>query len=106
MEGHSELLKEIKIAQLWCLSAVSAYDDYAGTLERLNCMLKDISIEKLWLTLKILSEYRDMIPTKVAKDIEAAMADLRKAICNENIDKIKAKIDAANKAVAKIREQV
>nr|POE76613.1 heat shock 70 kda protein, mitochondrial [Quercus suber] len=48
---------------------------------------------------------QDMIPTKVAKDIEA-MADLRKAICNENIDKIKAKIDAANKAVAKIREQV
>ena len=47
-----------------------------------------------------------MIPTRVAKDIEAAMADLRKAICNENIDKIKAKIDAANKAVAKIREQV
>ena len=32
--------------------------------------------------------------------------DLRKAMSNENIDEIKAKVDAANKAVTKIGEHV
>ncbi|KAK4585025.1 hypothetical protein RGQ29_022621 [Quercus rubra] len=36
--------------------------------------------------------------------IEAAVVDLRKAMSNENIDEIKVKVDAANKAVTKIGE--
>lgn len=32
--------------------------------------------------------------------------DLRKAMSNENIDEIKVKVDAANKAVTKIGEHI
>ncbi|KAK4585026.1 hypothetical protein RGQ29_022622 [Quercus rubra] len=55
---------------------------------------------------KSLGEYRDKIPTDVTSEIEAAVADLRKAMSNENIDEIKAKVDAANKAVTKIGEHM
>ena len=55
---------------------------------------------------KSLGEYRDKIPTEVTSEIEAAVADLRKAMSNENIDEIKAKVDAANKAVTKIGEHM
>lgn len=55
---------------------------------------------------KSLGEYRDKIPTEVASEIEAAIVDLRKAMSNENIDEIKVKVDAANKAVTKIGEHV
>ena len=55
---------------------------------------------------KSLGEYRDKIPTEVASEIEAAVVDLRKAMSNENIDEIKVKVDAANKAVTKIGEHM
>ncbi|KAJ3707362.1 hypothetical protein LUZ61_011067 [Rhynchospora tenuis] len=55
---------------------------------------------------KSLSEYRDKIPAEVAKEIEDAVADLRAAMGEENVDKIKEKIDAANKAVSKIGQHM
>ncbi|KAK8617596.1 hypothetical protein V6N13_080506 [Hibiscus sabdariffa] len=55
---------------------------------------------------KSLNEYRDKVPSEVAKAIEDAVADLRKAMEGENVEEIKAKIDAANKAVSKIGEHM
>lgn len=51
---------------------------------------------------KSLGEYREKIPGEVTKEIEDAVSELRKAMASENIDEIKAKLDAANKAVSKI----
>ncbi|KAK8626983.1 hypothetical protein V6N13_134612 [Hibiscus sabdariffa] len=55
---------------------------------------------------KSLNEYREKIPSEIAKAIEDAVADLRKAMEGEDVDEIKAKIDAANKAVSKIGEHM
>ncbi|XP_058073341.1 heat shock 70 kDa protein, mitochondrial-like [Magnolia sinica] len=55
---------------------------------------------------KSLNEYRQKIPAEVATEIEAAIADLRSAMGGEDVDAIKAKLDAANKAVSKIGEHM
>ncbi|PON38220.1 Heat shock protein 70 family [Parasponia andersonii] len=55
---------------------------------------------------KSLGEYRDKIPAEVAKEIEDAVADLRKAMGEDNIETIKTKLDAANKAVSKIGQHM
>lgn len=55
---------------------------------------------------KSVSEYKDKVPAEVVKEIESAISDLRSAMTSENIDDIKAKIDAANKAVSKIGEHM
>ena len=55
---------------------------------------------------KSLNEYRDKVPSEVAKEIEDAVADLRKAMGEDNADEIKTKLDAANKAVSKIGEHM
>jgi len=55
---------------------------------------------------KSLNEYRDKIPSEVASEIESAVADLRKASAGEDVEEIKAKIDAANKAVSKIGQHM
>ncbi|KAG2547846.1 hypothetical protein PVAP13_9KG128700 [Panicum virgatum] len=55
---------------------------------------------------KSLGEYRDKIPAEVASEIEAAIADLRQEMASDNIEKIKAKLEAANKAVSKIGQHV
>ncbi|KAJ6671045.1 HEAT SHOCK PROTEIN 70KDA [Salix viminalis] len=55
---------------------------------------------------KSLDEYREKIPSEVAKEIEDAVADLRKAMDGDNLDDIKSKLDAANKAVSKIGEHM
>ena len=55
---------------------------------------------------KSLNEYKDKIPAEVAKEIEDAIADLRTATAGDNIDDIKAKVDAANKAVSKIGQHM
>ncbi|KAH9750978.1 Heat shock 70 kDa protein 10 [Citrus sinensis] len=55
---------------------------------------------------KSLGEYREKIPGEVAKEIEDAVSDLRKAMAGEDIDGIKAKLDAANKAVSKIGQHM
>lgn len=55
---------------------------------------------------KSLSEYREKIPSEVAKEIEDAVSDLRTAIAGESVDEIKTKLDAANKAVSKIGQHM
>ncbi|QCD84211.1 molecular chaperone DnaK [Vigna unguiculata] len=55
---------------------------------------------------KSLGEYREKIPSEVAKEIEDAVSDLRTAMAGENADEIKAKLDAANKAVSKIGQHM
>ncbi|RCV11835.1 hypothetical protein SETIT_2G218100v2 [Setaria italica] len=55
---------------------------------------------------KSLGEYRDKIPVEVASEIEAAIADLRKEMASDDIEQIKAKLEAANKAVSKIGQHM
>ena len=55
---------------------------------------------------KSLGEYRDKIPAEVASEIEAAITDLRKEMASDDIEQIKAKLDAANKAVTKIGQHM
>lgn len=55
---------------------------------------------------KSLNEYRDKIPSEVAKEIEDAVAELRTAIGGDNAEEIQAKLEAANKAVSKIGEHM
>ncbi|KAF6148697.1 hypothetical protein GIB67_040763, partial [Kingdonia uniflora] len=55
---------------------------------------------------KSLAEYREKIPAEVATEIETAVTDLRKATAGDNLDEIKAKLDAANKAVSKIGQHM
>ncbi|KAB1206722.1 Heat shock 70 kDa protein, mitochondrial [Morella rubra] len=55
---------------------------------------------------KSLGEYKDKIPGEVAKEIEDAIADLRKATSGDNVEEIKSKMDAANKAVSKIGQHM
>lgn len=55
---------------------------------------------------KSLGEYRDKIPSEVAKEIEDAVADLKKAMTGDNVEEIKSKVDAANKAASKIGQHM
>ncbi|MQL87283.1 hypothetical protein Taro_019795 [Colocasia esculenta] len=55
---------------------------------------------------KSLGEYREKIPAEIASEIEAAVADLRKAMGGENVEEIKAKLDEANRAVSKIGQHM
>ncbi|KAL2936700.1 Heat shock 70 kDa protein mitochondrial [Bienertia sinuspersici] len=55
---------------------------------------------------KSLGEYKEKIPSEVAKEIEDAVADLRSAMQSENVEDIKAKTEAANKAVSKIGQHM
>ncbi|URE11504.1 MreB/Mbl protein [Musa troglodytarum] len=53
-----------------------------------------------------LGEFRDKIPAEVAREIEDSVADLRAAMGEDKGEKIKEKIDAANKAVSKIGQHM
>ncbi|KAL9231927.1 hypothetical protein vseg_007085 [Gypsophila vaccaria] len=55
---------------------------------------------------KSLGEYREKIPSEVAKEIEDAVSELRDAMQKEDVEVIKAKTDAANKAVSKIGQHM
>ncbi|KAF3676852.1 Heat shock 70 kDa protein, mitochondrial [Capsicum annuum] len=55
---------------------------------------------------KSVNEYKDKVPKEVVTEIETAVSDLRAAMGTENIDDIKSKLDAANKAVSKIGEHM
>ncbi|KAJ4964523.1 hypothetical protein NE237_024462 [Protea cynaroides] len=55
---------------------------------------------------KSLSEYRDKVPAEIATEIESALTDLRKASSGDDINEIKSKLDAANKAVSKIGQHM
>jgi molecular chaperone DnaK (HSP70) len=55
---------------------------------------------------KSLGEYRDKVPAEVVSEVESAVAELRNEMASDDIEKIKAKIDAANKAVSKIGQHM
>ncbi|XP_047053354.1 heat shock 70 kDa protein, mitochondrial-like [Lolium rigidum] len=55
---------------------------------------------------KSLGEYRDKIPAEVATEIETAVADLRGEMASDDVEKIKNKMEAANKAVSKIGQHM
>ncbi|KAL4581072.1 hypothetical protein LXL04_017280 [Taraxacum kok-saghyz] len=55
---------------------------------------------------KNLNEYRDKLPADVVAEIEAAVAELRKASGGEDAAEIQGKIDAANKAQSKIGQHM
>lgn len=55
---------------------------------------------------KSVAEYKEKVPAEVVSQIESAVSDLRAAMQNENIDDIKAKLEAANRAVSKIGEHM
>jgi uncharacterized membrane protein YgcG len=55
---------------------------------------------------KSLGEYRDKIPAEVATEIETAVADLRAEMASDDVEKIKNKMEAANKAVSKIGQHM
>lgn len=55
---------------------------------------------------KSLNEYRDKVPSEVTSEIESAIVDLRSAMGKDDVDEIKAKLDAANKAVSKIGQHM
>ncbi|GAB2247117.1 hypothetical protein Droror1_Dr00006999 [Drosera rotundifolia] len=55
---------------------------------------------------KSLSEYREKIPAVVAKEIEDAVAELRNTMTKDDINEIKSKIEAANKAVSKVGQHM
>ncbi|XP_009407215.2 heat shock 70 kDa protein, mitochondrial [Musa acuminata AAA Group] len=55
---------------------------------------------------KSLGEFRDKIPAEIAREIEDSVADLRAAMGEDNVEKIKEKMDAANKAVSKIGQHM
>ncbi|GKU94998.1 hypothetical protein SLEP1_g8417 [Rubroshorea leprosula] len=63
--------------------------------------LSDDEINKMSL-----GEYKSKIPDEVTREIESAVEDLRKAMAGDNAEEIKAKLDAANKAVSKIGENM
>ncbi|XP_010452950.1 PREDICTED: heat shock 70 kDa protein 10, mitochondrial [Camelina sativa] len=55
---------------------------------------------------KSLGEYREKIPSEVAKEIEDAVANLRSASSGDDVNEIKAKLEAANEALSKIGEHM
>lgn len=55
---------------------------------------------------KSLGEYKEKIPSEVVKEIESAITDLRAAMGQDDVDKIKEKIDSANKAASKIGQHM
>lgn len=55
---------------------------------------------------KSLGEYRDKVPAEVVSEIESAVADLRAEMASDDAEKIKAKMDAANRAVSKIGQHM
>lgn len=68
--------------------------------------LKNTSDTTIYSIEKSLAEYREKIPAEVAKEIETAVADLRSAMGGDDLEKLKEKLDAANKAVSKIGEHI
>ncbi|THG21572.1 hypothetical protein TEA_007946 [Camellia sinensis var. sinensis] len=55
---------------------------------------------------KSVNEYKDKVPSEVVSEIESAVADLRSAMGKDDVEDIKAKLDAANKAVSKIGQHM
>ncbi|RZC64243.1 hypothetical protein C5167_007934 [Papaver somniferum] len=75
--------------------------------ERKSLMdIKNIADTSVCSMNKSLSECQEKIPAEVVKEMEDAISDLRHASAGDNVDEIKAKLDIANKAMSKIRQQM
>ncbi|XP_039821337.1 heat shock 70 kDa protein, mitochondrial-like [Panicum virgatum] len=68
--------------------------------------LKNSADTTIYSIEKSVSEYKDKVPAEVTKEIESAVSDLRAAMSEDDLDKIKQKLEAANKAVSKIGEHM
>ena len=68
--------------------------------------LKNSADTTIYSIEKSVSEYKDKVPAEVTKEIESAVSDLRAAMAEDDLDKIKQKLEAANKAVSKIGEHM
>lgn len=55
---------------------------------------------------KSVSEYKDKVPAEVVTEIQSAVSDLRAAMAGDDLDAIKQKLEAANKAVSKIGQHM
>jgi molecular chaperone DnaK len=55
---------------------------------------------------KSVSEYKDKVPAEVVTEIQSAVSDLRSAMAGDDLDNIKQKLEAANKAVSKIGQHM
>ena len=68
--------------------------------------IRNAADTKIYSIEESLSEYRDKIPAEVTTEIESAVADLGAEMSGDNADKIKEKLDAANKAVSEIGQHM
>ncbi|XP_062199684.1 heat shock 70 kDa protein, mitochondrial-like [Phragmites australis] len=68
--------------------------------------LKNSADTTIYSIEKSVSEYKEKVPAEVTKEIESAISDLRAAMAEDDLDKIKQKLEAANKAVSKIGEHM
>ncbi|KAF5731893.1 heat shock 70 kDa protein mitochondrial [Tripterygium wilfordii] len=55
---------------------------------------------------KTLGEHRDRIPGEIARQVEDAIVDLRSAMGEDSVEKIQAKLDAANAAASEIGKHI
>jgi molecular chaperone DnaK len=68
--------------------------------------LKNTADTTIYSIEKSVSEYKDKVPAEVTQEIESAVSDLRAAMAEDDLEKIKQKLEAANKAVSKIGEHM
>jgi molecular chaperone DnaK len=68
--------------------------------------LKNSADTTIYSIEKSVSEYKDKVPAEVVTEIQSAVSDLRAAMAGDDLDNIKQKLEAANKAVSKIGEHM
>jgi molecular chaperone DnaK len=68
--------------------------------------LKNSADTTIYSIEKSVSEYKDKVPAEVTNEIQSAVSDLRAAMAEDDLEKIKQKLEAANKAVSKIGEHM
>jgi len=68
--------------------------------------LKNSADTTIYSIEKSVDEYKDKVPAEVVTEIQSAVSDLRAAMAGDDLDNIKQKLDAANKAVSKIGQHM
>lgn len=68
--------------------------------------LKNSADTTIYSIEKSVDEYKDKVPAEVVTEIKTAVSDLREAMAGDDLDNIKQKLDAANKAVSKIGQHM
>uniref|UniRef100_A0A0D9XF60 Uncharacterized protein n=1 Tax=Leersia perrieri TaxID=77586 RepID=A0A0D9XF60_9ORYZ len=68
--------------------------------------LKNSADTTIYSIERSVSEYKDKVPAEVTQEIESAISDLRAAMAEDDLEKIKQKLEAANKAASKIGEHM